>query len=72
MCLTPGETDMWAQVNQVLSPELYADKPPTNVIALQGVMISQGTAHSSEEIALQGVMKWLLINSRVRVLIRES
>jgi len=32
----------------------------------------QGTAHESEEIELQGVMIWFLINSRVRVLISDS
>jgi len=29
-CLTPGETDMRAQVNHVCGPELYADKAPTS------------------------------------------
>jgi len=28
--LTDGETDVWAQMKQVLSSELYADKPPTS------------------------------------------
>ena len=32
----------------------------------------QGTAHESEEIELQGVMIWFLINSRVRVMISDS
>ena len=32
----------------------------------------QGIAHSSEEIELQGVMIWFLINGRVRVLIWKS
>jgi len=101
---------MWAKVNQVLSPELCADKPPTgewffcriHTPALADrpsfslrVYLSrafrrclfeymynpprtildmrlQGTEHSSEEIELQGVMIWFIINSRVRVLIWES
>ena len=28
LSLTAGETDMWAQVNHVCSPELYDDEPP--------------------------------------------
>jgi len=32
----------------------------------------QGTAHESQEIELQGVMIWFLINSRVRVMISDS
>ena len=27
LSLTAGETDMWAQVNHVWSPELYNDEP---------------------------------------------
>jgi len=46
----------------------YMYNPPRTILGMH----LQGTAHSSEEIELQGVMIWFLINSRVRVLIWES
>jgi len=46
----------------------YMCNPPHTILDMR----LQGIAHSSEEIELQGVMIWFIINSRVRVLIWES
>jgi len=46
----------------------YMYNPPRTILDMR----LQGTAHSSEEIELQGVTIWFLINSRVRVLMWES
>jgi len=48
---------------------MYNPPRPILDMRLQGIAHLQGAVQDLEEIELQGVMIWFLINSRVRVLI---